>query len=93
MTPRYRAKLLRNLGIGVLLAAVGVFVGIRGASPVFMAVGIAATVAYFAVVGVQIAISRCPRCRCMVDMREGGFNCPKCGVWIPPSSGAPPTVG
>jgi hypothetical protein len=93
MTARYRNKLLRNLGIGMLLTAVGLFVGIRGASPVLMTVGIVATVGYFVVVGLQVAISRCPRCGCLVDLREGGFNCPKCGVWIPPAKGTPPASG
>src|SRR4051794_31024550 len=93
MTPMYRNKLLRNLGIGMLLAAVGLFVGIRGASPVLMTVGIVATVGYFVVVGLQVAISQCPRCGCLVDLREGEFTSPRCGVWIPPAKGTPPAGG
>jgi hypothetical protein len=93
MTPRYRAKLLRSLAVGALLAAASVYSVLRGARPIYLAVMIVATVGYFVVLALQIAISRCPRCGCMIDLREGGFSCPKCGVWIPPGKGAPQAGG
>ncbi len=73
------------------MAAIGVFVVIRFGNSLLTTVGFVATLAYFVVVGLMIAISLCPRCRCLIDLREGGFKCPRCGVWIPPGKGAPPS--
>jgi len=93
MTPKYRAKLLRSFSIGALLAAASVYSVMRGVQPIYLTIMVVATLGYFVVLALQIAISRCPRCGCMVDLLEGGFNCPKCGVWIPPAKGAPPDGG
>ena len=93
MTPKYRAKLLLDFGIGALLAACAVCAFIGGFRAIYLWTMIVATVGYFIVVALQVAISRCPRCRALVDLREGGSSCPKCGVWIPPAKGAPPSGG
>jgi hypothetical protein len=83
MTPKYRAKLLRDFAIGVLLAVASIYCVIRGGRMIYLTILVVATVGYFVFLALKIATSRCPRCRCMIDLREGGFNCPKCGVWIP----------
>jgi hypothetical protein len=81
MRPSYRRRLYREFAIGLLMAAGGVWAVLREYHWLFIAIGVFAAIAYFIIVAMQIAASRCPRCRALVDLRaDGDAKCPKCGV-------------
>src|SRR5688572_24734048 len=83
MTPSYRRRLYREFAIALLLAAMCIYGVVRGHNSLLVAFIVMATIAYFVLLAKQIAISRCPRCRAMVDLRDPGKHCSNCGVWLP----------